>query len=163
MSIVTVTGNAWDHTGAPIPARYMPELWFRPLGNNISEHSLLAGIEAKAVLDQATGSFMATLVAEPWLRYVPVLRWITNPSEPLPENWSWQYAEWNWSINPHPAGGPISSLTSQDLSIYSVLVSLSPPPPGYTGWYLSAPGPGGDPGDPDDPESSGTGILEIVS
>ena len=161
--IVIVTGNAWDHTGAPVPAMYMPELWFRPVRNDISGNALLAAVEAKSDLDLTTGAFTVQLVAEPWLRYVPELRWITNPSEPLPQNWAWRYAEWDWTINPYPSGGPIGELASKDLTTYSVLVSLNPPPPGYVGWYLNAPGPGMDPGDPDDPASSGTGILEMVS
>lgn len=61
------------------------------------------------------------------------------------------------------SGGPIGDLPGAPLSPSTVLVSLAPPPPGYRGWYLNAPGPGQDPGDPNDPASSGTGILEIVS
>lgn len=59
--------------------------------------------------------------------------------------------------------GPISELPGLPLSAATVLVSLDPPPPGYKGWYLNAPGPCLPPGDPDNPASSGTGILEIVS
>lgn len=163
MSTVTVTGNAWTHTGAPIPAANLPELWFRPLADSSSGDSLLVGVEVRATLNLATGSFSVQLVSEPWLRYVPQLRWVVNPSEPVPEAWSWQYAEWDWTVTPYPVGGPIGSLTDRDLSIYSVLVSLSPPPPGYRGWYLNAPGPGAPVGDPNNPSSSGTGILEMVS
>lgn len=59
--------------------------------------------------------------------------------------------------------GPLAALPDAPLSAQTVLVSLNPPPPGYKGWYLNAPGPGLPPGDPDNPASSGTGILEIVS
>lgn len=163
MPVVTVTGNAWDHTGSPIPAALFPELWFRPLGHDVAEGALLAGVEVKASLNTTTGSFAAQLVAEPSIRYRPVLRWLLNPQEPNPQMWAWGYAEWNWEFNPYPIGGLISELGGPDLTAYSVLVSLDPPPPGYKGWYLNAAGEGNDPGDPDDPESSGTGILEIVS
>ena len=163
MALVTVTGNAWDHTGAPIPAENHPELWFRPLGHDVSGGALLAGVEAQAALSPLTGAFTVALVAEPWIRYRPVLRWLINPAEPNMEKWAWGYAEWNWTFNPYPGGGSISDLDGPDLSAHSVLVSLDPPPPGYRGWYLNAPGPGLPPGDPDDPASSGTGILEIVS
>ena len=57
----------------------------------------------------------------------------------------------------------VDTLPGAPLAAENVLVSLDPPPVGYRGWYLNAPGPGNPPGDPDDPESSGTGILEIVS
>lgn len=60
-------------------------------------------------------------------------------------------------------GGELGNLPEAPLSPSTVLVSLDPPPPGYKGWYLNAPGPAEDPGDPNDPASSGTGILEIVS
>ena len=60
-------------------------------------------------------------------------------------------------------GGDIGDMPDAPLSPQTVLVSLAPPPAGYVGWYLNAPGPGEDPGDPNDPASSGTGILEIVS
>lgn len=163
MATVTVTGNAWDHTGNPIPAGLHPQLWFRPEGHDISGGSLLAGVEAKATLNSASGAFTVELVAEPWIRYRPVLRWLLNPSEPNMAMWAWGYAEWSWTFNPYPSGGTIGNLAGPNLTTYSVLVSLDPPPAGYKGWYLNAPGAGLPPGDPDDPESSGTGILEIVS
>lgn len=59
--------------------------------------------------------------------------------------------------------GSLTDLPGTPLAPNVVLVSLAPPPAGYTGWYMNAPGPGNDPGDPNDPASSGTGILEIVS
>lgn len=59
--------------------------------------------------------------------------------------------------------GALADLPGVPLSPNSVLVSLDPPPEGYKGFYLNAPGPGLPPGDPDNPASSGTGILEIVS
>lgn len=59
--------------------------------------------------------------------------------------------------------GSIADLPGAPLSANTVLVSLDPPPAGYKGWYLNAPGPGNPLGDPNDPASSGTGILEIVS
>lgn len=163
MAKVSVTGNAWDHTGNPLPATLQPELWFRPEGHDISGNALLAGVEAKATLNLNSGAFTVDLMAEPWLRYRPHLRWLLNPNESSPEKWSYGWATWDWTINPYPNGGPIGNLDGPNLDVYSVLVSLAPPPPGYKGWYLNAAGPGNPPGDPDDPLSSGTGILEIVS
>lgn len=163
MPLVTITGNVWDHTGSPIPAERMPQFGFRPNTSNLVSGGLAAKVEAFATLNYATGAFSCELVAEPWITYTPWLRWLINPGEPDPEDWAYGYAEWSWTVNPYPNGGMISDLAGVDLSIYSVLVSLSPPPPGYKGWYLNAPGPGQPLGDPDDPASSGTGILEIVS
>lgn len=142
MSIVTVTGNAWDHTGAPIPAALRPELWFRPARDDVSGSALLAGVEAKATLDLVTGGFTVQLVAEPWLRYKPVLRWLINPSEVRPERWAFGYAEWDWSINPYPNGGPVGGLDGPDLSVYEVFVSLYAPPAGFRGWWLYSPAQG---------------------
>lgn len=158
MGVVTVTGNAWDHTGAPIPASNFPELWFRPLGHDISAGSLLVGVEAKANLNLATGAFTVDLMAEPWIRYRPVLRWLVNPLEPNPEMWSWGYAEWDWTFNPFPSGGPISDLDVPDLSIFSILVGLTYPP-GYKGWWLYSPAEGEEM-PLDDPD---IGDLKIVS
>lgn len=142
MAVVTVTGNAWDHTGAPIPAALRPELWFRPARNDQSGNALLAGVEAEATLNPTTGAFTVQLVAEPWLRYTPVLRWLINPSEPDPERWAYGYAEWSWTINPFPNGGPVGDLADVDLTVYSVFVSLNAPPPGFKGWWLYSPATG---------------------
>lgn len=141
MAVVTVTGNAWDHTGNPIPASLFPELWFRPESHDVSNGSLLAGVEAKAALDTATGAFTVDLVAEPWIRYRPVLRWLINPNEPNMQMWAWKYAQWLWDFNPFPNGGTISDLGGPDLSIYSILVGLTYPP-GYRGWWLYSPAAG---------------------
>ena len=162
MALVTVTGNVWDHTGAPIPAERRPVFGFRPSRSNLVAGGLAADVEAIATLNPETGAFTCKLLAEPWTIYTPFLRWLINTDDD-PERWAYGYAEWSWTFNPYPNGGPISELAPVDLTIYSVLVSLDPPPPGYRGWYLNAPGPGQPPGDPDDPASSGTGILEIVS
>lgn len=64
-----------------------------------------------------------------------------------------------------PLGGDwtLQTLPGAPLTPNDVLVQLAPPPEGYAGWYLNAPGPGEPTGDPNNPASSGTGILEIVS
>lgn len=142
MAVVTVTGNAWDHTGSPIPANLHPQLWFRPERHDVAAGSLLAGVEAQATLNGATGAFTVQLVAEPWIRYKPVLRWLLNPNEPNMQMWAWGYAEWSWAFNPYPAGGSISDLGGPDLTAYSVFVSLDPPPAGYRGWWLYSPAQG---------------------
>lgn len=142
MATVTVTGNAWDHTGSPIPAGLRPELWFRPLGHDVASGSLLAGVEVKSTLNTATGAFTVKLVAEPWIRYRPVLRWLLNPDEPNMQMWAWGYAEWSWTFNPFPNGGKISDLGGPDLSAYHVFVSLNTPPAGYKGWWLYSPAQG---------------------
>lgn len=158
MAAVTVTGNAWDHTGSPIPAANRPELWFRPLAHEVTGDALLAGVEAKATLNLTTGAFTVQLIAEPWIRYRPVLRWLINPLEPNTEMWAWGYAEWDWTLNPFPDGGPIGELGGPDLTIFSVLVGLTYPP-GYRGWWLYSPAEGEEmPLDDDD-----IGDLRIVS
>lgn len=139
MALVTVTGNAWDHTGSPIPSTLRPELWFRPEKHDVSGSALVAGVEAKATLNLTTGAFSVELVAEPWIRYKPVLRWLLNPDEPNMERWAWGYAEWSWSFNPYPTGGKIGDLGGPDLSAYNVFVSLNAPPAGYKGWWLYSP------------------------
>ncbi|WP_404475126.1 hypothetical protein [Microbacterium aerolatum] len=142
MATVQVTGNAWDHTGSPIPAELHPQLWFRPERHDVSGANLLAGVEAQATLDTATGAFNVDLVAEPWIRYKSVLRWLLNPHEPNMQMWAWGYAEWSWTFNPYPGGGPISELGVPDLSIHNVFVSLNTPPAGYKGWWLYSPADG---------------------
>lgn len=141
MATVVVTGNAWDHTGSPIDAALFPQLWFRPEGHDVSGASLLAGVEAQATLDPVTGAFTVQLVAEPWIRYKPVLRWLLNPDEPNMQMWAWGYAEWAWSFNPFPTGGDIGDLGGPDLTTYNVLVGLTYPP-GYRGWWLYSPAEG---------------------
>ena len=161
MPTKTVTGNVRTHLGITMPEERQLELWFRPNADNVSA-GLAIGVDAKATLNTANGVFSASLEAAPWITYTPWVRWLENPEENDPEKWAFGYAEWNWSFNPYPNGGPIDELVGDVLSIYSVLVAMTVPP-GYKGWYLNAPGPGQPLGDPDDPDSSGTGILEIVS
>lgn len=158
MPVVTVTGNAWDHTGGPLPASIVPELWFRPKGAVVTDGALLTPREVKANLDLATGAFTVDLVAGSGVLYTPVLSWLLNPDASTPQEQARGWAEWNFTINPYPNGGPIEQLANTDLTIFTVLVSLDPPPAGYKGWYLNA-----GPGDPNDPSQSGTGVLEIVS
>lgn len=142
MATVTVTGNAWDHTGAPIPGALHPELWFRPQGSSVAGDALVAGVEAKAALNLATGAFTVQLVSAPGIRYQPFLRWLINPTEQDPDLWAFKYADWQFWVTPYPIGGPIGNLTDVDLTAFNVLVSLDPPPPGYRGWWLYSPATG---------------------
>lgn len=159
MPTKTVTGNLRTHLGIVMPVDREIELWFRPNTDNVSD-GLVIGVDAQATLNRSNGIFSVELEVAPWITYTPWVSWLKNPGDP--SNLARGYAEWNWSFNPYPNGGPIGDLIDDVLSIYSVLVSLTLPP-GYTGWYLNAPGPDEPVGDPNDPASSGTGILEIVS
>lgn len=157
MALVTVTGNAWDHTGAPVPAVYRPELWFRPERADVIDDTLATPTEVKALMN-AAGQFTVQLMSAPGVRYRPVLRWLVNPDEPLMEKWAYGYARWDWAVHPYPTGGPIGDIVDRpDLTAFSVLVALTLPP-GYKGWWLNA-----GPGDPDNPAETGTGTLSIVS
>ena len=157
MAIVTVTGNAWDHTGTPIPAEQRPELWFRPRRADVAGDALLAGVEVRAELNTATGAFTVQLEATPGIEYLPVLRWLIDPSQPV-ERWAHGYAEWPKPIVPYPVGGTIGELLPADgVGDLTVYVSLTPPPDKFNGLWLHA-----GPGDPDDPAESGTGMLRRV-
>lgn len=142
MVTVTVTGNAWDHTGNPLPAELRPELWFRPRESATAGNALVAGVEAKANLNLVTGAFTVELVSAPGIKYTPFLRWLLNPHETNTELWAFGYAEWQFWITPYPVGGPIGDLTDVDLTAFNVLVSLDLPPAGYRGWWLYSPAQG---------------------
>lgn len=163
MPLVDVTGYAWDHARAPFFSQNQPELWFRPNQANTLAGALLSRVEVQADLNAGSGAFTVQLEASPGITYTPVLRWLVNPQEPNPEMRAWGYDEWPLVVNPYPNGGQIGDLVgASPLPFGDVLVQLAPPPAGYVGWYLNAPGPGEPLGDPDDPASSGTGILEMV-
>lgn len=142
MATVTVTGNAWDHTGSPISAALHPELWFRPSQSNVAGNDLVAGVEAKATLNLTTGAFSVVLVSAPGIKYTPFMRWLINPEENDPAKWAFGYAEWRFQIAPYPVGGPIGTLTDVDLTAFNVLVTLDTPPAGYRGWWLYSPAQG---------------------
>lgn len=157
MALVTVTGNAWDHTGKPIPAEQRPELWFRPRRADVAGDALLAGVEVRADLDTATGAFSVRLEAMPGIEYRPVLRWLIDPSQTT-EKWAYGYAEWPHLIAPYPGGGAIGDLLQPDkLGELVVYVSRTPPPPAFNGLWLHA-----GIGDPNDVNQSGTGTLRRV-
>lgn len=159
MALVTITGNAWDHSRQVIPAELQPRLWAKPLGDRVSG-SLLAGVESRATLDPVSGAFMVAVEGN--LDYRMVMDWLVpGQEEEAPGGRARTFAE--WPVFNSASGGAIQDLPGAPISSATVLVQLAPPPPGYRGWYLNAPGPGEPVGDPDDPASSGTGILEIVS
>lgn len=157
MAIVTVTGNAWTHRGEPIPANRKPELWFRPRRESLNGDSLLTATDVRADLNATTGAFQVKLEAGPALLYRPWMRWLTNPHERDTDKWAFGFSEWPFDINPYPIGGDLSHLVKVEPSTLTVLVSLNPPPPGFTGWWLHS-----GPGDPDDTAQSGTGELRRV-
>ena len=159
MALVTITGNAWDHSRKPIPADLQPRLFARPLDDRIAG-ALLAGVSSRATLNATTGAFSIDLESD--LDYRMWMDWLLpGQQDERVEFQARDTAE--WPVFNSASGGPIEELPGVPASVSSVLVQLAPPPPGYRGWYLNAPGPGEPVGDPDDPASSGTGILEIVS
>lgn len=82
MPLVTVTGNAWDASRAPIPALNEPELWFRPLDTEIGS-GLLTDREVPAkTFDVASGAFTVDVESKPGLLYQPIMRWLKNAEDP---------------------------------------------------------------------------------
>lgn len=158
MAQVTVSGNLWDHTGAPIPAERRPELFFRPRQSSIVDSGLLAGVEARASLNASTGAFTVRLEAHPGLRYDMYARWLVDPAERLPERWVFRSARWDVGVDPYPIGGSMRDLVAQNAGhALMVLVQLDEPPAGYTGLWLHAA-----PGEDSDPASSGSGMLRMA-
>ncbi|MGI6878843.1 hypothetical protein [Microbacterium sp. gxy059] len=156
--LTTVTGNLYDHTGKAIPAGSRPELFFRPRQSNVVDASALAGVEAQATLNAATGAFTVRLEAHPGVTYRMVARWLTNPEERSPERWGFQYTEWPIEIDPYPIGGSLDDLVAQNATHpLMVLVQLDDPPLDYTGLWLDAA-----PGDETEPTRSGSGMLRMV-
>lgn len=106
MTQVTITGNAWDGDLDPIPAVNEPELFFRPLATS-KARGLLTDREIPAeTFNVATGAFTARLESSPGLLYIPILRWLKNPEDPM--NRARGKTEWD-AFFPG-AGGPISEL-----------------------------------------------------
>lgn len=157
--MATIYGTLSDF-GLQSLAAFEPQLKFTPSGAGVNGVRLFA---ARPILCpvSADGSFAVLL--EPTGGVVPEV-WYEVSIEYL--NAGGQFTSYDvlgYRLRVPAPGGAIGDLPDVPLSPETVLVSLSPPPPGFKGWYLNAPGPGRDPGDPDDPASSGTGILEIVS
>lgn len=156
MALVTVRGNLWDHMGQAIPAELRPELLFRPEQSNVAGTGALAGVEARASLNQTTGAFTIKLEGAFGVRYRMVARWLVDPTESR-ERWAWQYTEWARLIEPYPNGGDLGELVVNERGPWSVLVQLDDPPADYTGWWLHSA-----PGDENNPDASGTGMLRRV-
>ncbi|MCC2030606.1 hypothetical protein [Microbacterium allomyrinae] len=153
MSLVSVTGNVYDHTHTALSGR-APRLWFRPNGPNLGD-ALLVSTWAQAALDAGTGAFTVWLDNSPGVFYTPVMDWLINPDDPDGRS----FEEWrSLVLFPGPIGGPISQLLATDLTMYTVLVSIADPPVGYRGWWLHS-----GPGDPDNEAVSGTGELRRVT
>lgn len=108
MALVTVTGNVWDHSQAPIPADQQPRLWFRPDKSRIGK-GLQADVETRANLTAGSGAFTVQLESLPNISYTPVLDYLVE-SGGLPENRARGYIEFPPFYPGN--GGDISTLTS---------------------------------------------------
>ena len=128
MALVTITGNAWDHSQKVIPASQAPRLWARPLRDRIAG-SLLAGVESRATLNLTTGAFFVDLESD--LDYVMVMDWLIAGQETEPAgNRARGYAE--WPVFNSAGGGPISSLFPP-APTGVIVAELGPPPAGAEG------------------------------
>ena len=157
--MATIYGKLSDF-GLRSLARFRPVVRFTPSGAGVKGGLLLAG-RAVEVPVASNGRFSVEL--EPTDGVTPEA-WYTVSIEYLNEGGQYTSLDiLGYRLYVPAPGGQIGDMPGAPASVDTVLVSLAPPPPGYKGWYLNAPGPGQDPGDPDDPASSGTGILEIVS
>lgn len=124
MAVVDVTGGVWTFMHQAIPAENRPELWFRPVQAEVGAGDLFSFVEVKANL--TGGNFTAKLESDFEVR--PVIRWITNPSEPLPQNWQWQEHEWPFTFIPG-GGGRIDDLMN-NFRPGTIRAELGPPPAG---------------------------------
>ena len=157
--MATIYGDLFDF-GMQSLAPFRPILRFTPSGPGLKGSKLFA---ARPVEVEVSPSGAFAVLLEPTYGVVPEA-WYTVSIEYLnPGGRYTSYDILGYRLRVPAPGGTIGDLPDIPLSPDTVLVSLDPPPPGYTGWYLNAPGPGRPTGDPDDPASSGTGILEIVS
>lgn len=128
MAKVRITGNAWDHSSAVIPAQQQPRLWARPADDHIAG-ALLVGAESRATLNPTTGAFFVDV--ESGLNYQMVMDWLLPGEESeAPSKRSRDYAE--WPIFNSAGGGPISSLFPPRPT-GTIVAELGPPPPGAEG------------------------------
>ncbi|WP_431863033.1 hypothetical protein [Microbacterium algeriense] len=157
--MATIYGTLSDF-GLDALTPYMPVVRFTPSGAGVKGKRLFAERPVDATVS-SNGDFAVLL--EPTDGVTPPV-WYTVSIEYLNEGGRYtSYDVLGYKLRVPAPGGAIGELPDVPLSPDTVLVSLDPPPPGYKGWYLNAPGPGNPPGDPDDPATSGTGVLEIVS
>lgn len=106
MTQVTITGNAWDGGLTPIPSTNEPELWFRPLTTSM-ERGLITDREIPAkTFNVSTGAFTVDLESEQGLIYIPILRWLKNPEDPMNR----ARGQSEWPAFAPGTGGDISSL-----------------------------------------------------
>lgn len=126
MTLVTITYNVWDHARNMIPTGLSPEIWFRPVGTSYAA-GLMSSREVLGSLD-SSGAGAVKLESVPGMTYVPVLRWLSDPSQnaQTPENRARGYDEWT-PFYPG-AGGPIDQLPTVSPEIRGVLYGFGNPP-----------------------------------
>lgn len=137
-----------------------PRVIFTPSSAGVKGTRLFPSTPIVSIPD-VTG--MGAVQLEPTDGVIPTVWYNVSIEHLQPGGQYTHYDLLNYRLFVPTTGGPIGDLPDSPLAPDVVLVSLAPPPAGYRGWYLNAPGPGNPPGDPNDPASSGTGILEIVS
>lgn len=125
MALVTVTYNAWDHNQDPVPSSLQPELWFRPLATSYAA-GLMTSREVKGSLS-ASGAGSVRLESQPGLLYMPVLRWLSDPSQADEdiENRARAYDEWEPF---YPGGGGDISELDPAVGLKGVLYGYGRPP-----------------------------------
>lgn len=123
MALVTITGNAWDHSGKVIPAELMPRLWATPLDDRVSG-GLLTGTKSRATLHPVTGAF--TVEVESDLDYRMEMDWLI-PGQQYTETGDYARSFAQWPRFNAAGGGPIGSLILPKPS--GVIVAETSPPP----------------------------------
>src|SRR5690606_33558062 len=126
--------------------------FFTPSHGGVKGSKLLTDKPVEATLDQPTGVWTVPLESTDGI--VPAGAFYTVSIDQGMHHFDVlelriYLPEGTWTLGTLP-GAPLQP--------NYVLVSLSPPPVGYRGWYLNS-----GIGDPNNPAESGTGILEIVS
>jgi len=123
MAIVTVTGNAWDHSRRVIPAVLQPRLFARPVGDQIAG-ALLAGVSSRATLNTTTGAFSIELESD--LDYRMWMDWlIPGQEDERVEYQARNHAE--WPLFNSAGGGPIGTLIPAKPT-GTIVAELGPPP-----------------------------------
>lgn len=137
MSLVTITGNAWDVNLIPIPAAAEPEVFLRPIATSTARGLLTDREIAPKTFTVATGAFVFDVESAPGLMYVPILRWLKSPEDP--RNRARGETEWDAFFPGN--GGPISALDPA-IGIRALLFGFGPPPVQLTqAIYLDITGP----------------------